>query len=284
MSFVCVAEREQERREPGNISGAGASNKVNQGQEGFMKRSISLGAFCLLGLARLGMAYEYPLQFAPNPGFRGLVVAGYRFDQNGNVVGNCSYYTVSGGSGKGGGGGKSTSYKQTCTWDLHGNLLSIAPGAPAVPAPVATKGSAIVYAIDSNGDYTGTDRELPEKGFVNSPGSHYTWLTPSGNAVLHQIVYTMTASLKSNGDMPLNISGVQVSALNGVATLKSENCDQAPIDVGDKCSITLTYDPGNLTAPNGIATDTLRVDLTSDAGEGHDFILNFTIILPEKEN
>jgi hypothetical protein len=152
------------------------------------------------------------------------------------------------------------------------------PGAPAAPAPVATKGSLIIYATD-NGDYTGTDSHLPERGFVNSPGSHYTWLTPSSNAALHQIVYTLTAALKSDGDMPVNISNVTVSALHGVAHLTSTTCRGA-IDVGDKCSISLTYDPTKLTGTNGRASDTLRVDLTSDAGEAHDFIQNLTIIVP----
>src|SRR6516164_2464972 len=123
-----------------------------------MKRSISLISFCLLGISRLAVAYEYPLQFTPNPGYRGLIIAGYKF-QGDNVVGNCSYLTVSGAaSGKGGGGRAPVKvYAQTCAWDRHGNLLSVTPGAPTIPRPIATKGSQIIYAIDANGDYTGTD-------------------------------------------------------------------------------------------------------------------------------
>jgi hypothetical protein len=248
-----------------------------------MKRTIGLVAFSLLGVAQVAVAYEYPLQFKPNPGFRGLVVAGYRF--NGSyVVGNCSYHTVSGGSGKGGGGrSPAKSYMQTCTWDMHGNLLSVTPGAPAVPKPIATKGSQIIYAIGANGEYTGTDTKLPERGFVASPGSHYTWLTPNQNAVLQLLVYTLTATLRSDGDVPVDISSVTVSALHGIATLKHTDCN-GPINVGDQCSVTLTYDSTKVTGKNGVANDTLRIDLTSDAGEAHDFIQNVTIISPDQEN
>jgi hypothetical protein len=199
--------------------------------------------------------------------------------QGSDVVGNCSYYTMSGGSGKGGGGGgRVKNYAQTCKWDLHGNLLSITPGAPKVPAPMYTKGTQVVYAVNANGDYTGTDMHLPERGFVSSAGSHYTWLTPSNNAVLRQIVHTLTATLKSDGDVPVDISSVMVSALHGVATLKSTDCN-GQIAVGSKCSITVTYDPTKLTGEDGRAADTLRIDLTSDAGEAHDFIQNLLVVL-----
>jgi hypothetical protein len=247
-----------------------------------MKRLISLLAFCLLGFAQVAMAYEYPLQFTPNPGYRGLIVAGYYF-QGTNVVGNCSYYTVSGGSGKGG-RGQMKNYAQTCAWDLQGNLLSTTPGAPEVPPPVATKGSEIIYAIDGSGYYTGTESKRPERGFVNSPGSHYTWLTPNHTAVLlSQIAYTLTVTLKSDGDVAVNISNVTVSALQGAAALKTTDCNGA-IDVGKTCSVTVTYDPTKLTGTDGRASDTFRIDVTSDAGGAHDFIQNFTIILPDSNN
>src|SRR5579871_5284672 len=101
-----------------------------------MKRSIILLMFCGAVLAQLAAAYEYPLQFTPNAGYRGLIVAGYAFVGN-TVVGNCSYYTVSGASGKGGGTrGKITNYNQTCTWDRFGNLLTVQPGAPVAPPPL----------------------------------------------------------------------------------------------------------------------------------------------------
>ena len=246
-----------------------------------MKRSIAALAFCLLGIVQVAAGYEYPLQFKPNAGHRGLIVAGYRFDGN-NVVGNCSYYTVSGvSSGKGGGHKPAKTYAQTCIWDNHGNLLSMTPGAPPVPVPKYTKGSLIVYDVNANGDYTGTDMHLPSRGFVNSVGAHYTWLTPNYNGVLQQFVYTLTMVLKSDGDVSVNISSVTVSALHGAAKLKNTDCE-GEIKVGAECSITLTYDPTALTGSSGLASDTLRIDLTSDAGEAHDFIQNFTVILPQK--
>jgi hypothetical protein len=259
--------------------------KVITGEEAMMKRLIGVLAFCLLGVAQVAMAYEFPLQFKANPGYRGLVVAGYYF-QGTNVVGTCSYFTVSGGgSGKGGGArGKVKSYAQTCTWDLHGNLLSMTPGAPQAPTPVATKGDQIIYAIDPvSGDYTGTDKKLPERGFVNSPGPHYTWVTLNNTApLLGSIAYTLTVTLKSDGDAAVDISKVKVSALKGDAKLKSTNCEAA-IDVGKTCSVTLTYDPTKVTGIDEV-TDTLRVDLTSNAGGASDFIQNFIIFLSDKGN
>src|SRR5205807_4552655 len=45
-----------------------------------------------------GGGNEYPLQFTPGAGYRGLVVAGYQLVGNSfggyTVLGNCSYYTV----------------------------------------------------------------------------------------------------------------------------------------------------------------------------------------------
>jgi hypothetical protein len=253
------------------------------GEEAIMKRLIGLLAFGLLGIAQVAMAYEFPLQFKANPGARGLVVAGYSFVGS-TVVGNCSYFTVSrGSSGKGGGGhAPAKSYAQTCTWDLHGNLLMVTPGAPKVPNVVATKGNLIIYAT-AGANYTGTDSKLPEKGFVNSVGPHYTWVTPNNTApLLGSIVYTLKVTLKSDGDGAVDISNMAVSALHGVATLKTTDCSGA-IDAGNTCSVTLTYDPTKLTGHDE-ASDTLRVDVTSDAEASNDFIQNFLILLTDKGN
>jgi hypothetical protein len=54
----------------------------------------------LVSLAHTARAYEYHLQFTPQSGARALVVAGYQFSGN-EVVGNCSYYTMSACSGRG---------------------------------------------------------------------------------------------------------------------------------------------------------------------------------------
>lgn len=245
-----------------------------------MTKSISLALFCLGVFARGASAYEYPLQFTPNAGFRNLVVAGYWFEGN-EVVGTCSYNTVSGGSGKGGGHAPiAKRYSQTCRWSLYGDLLSITPGAPPAPAPLYSKGTQVVYAVNANGDYTGTDTKLPERGFVSTPGPHYTWLTPNNNAVVQAFVHTLAVMLKSDGDTPLSITAVVPSARSGTATVKSTSC-VGQIDVGATCSIIVIYDPTKLTSATGLASDTLRIDLTSDAGEAHDFIQNFVVVLPK---
>ena len=245
-----------------------------------MKQLIGLAAFCLAVFVPAAGAHSYALQFTPNPGYRGLAVAGYKFTSAG-VMGNCSYYTVSGSSGKGGGsrGAKAHTYDQTCTWDLYGNLLSVVPGAPAAPAPLYTSGNQVVYALNANGDSTGTGATRPDQGFVNTPGSHYTWLTPNNNGVGLQMAYTLVVTLRSDGDSPLNITAVQASALHGAAAVKSTTCI-GQIEVGDKCSVTVTYDTTKLTGATYLVYDTLRVDVTSDAGGSADFVQNYTIVMP----
>ena len=76
----------------------------------------TLFTLILVCVAQVASAYEYHLQFTPQPGARGLVVAGYKFAGD-TVVGNCSYYTVSGCSGRGC-HGTTTYHYNTCTWDL----------------------------------------------------------------------------------------------------------------------------------------------------------------------
>jgi len=250
-----------------------------------MKKLIGLVGFGLMVFAPLAGATEYPLQFTPNPGYRGLTVAGYSFDNNGTeVVGNCSYYTLSGssGSGKGGGnhGSKTKNYLQTCRWDLYGNLLSVTPGAPAVPAPLHVNGTQVVFAVNANGDTTGTDLALSARGFVTTPGAHYTWLTPQHNGVLtYQMAYTLSVTLKSDGDVPLDITAVTPGALHGAVALKKTDCMDGAIAKGHTCSITVSYDDTRLTSPSGLLLDTLRIDLSSNAGASHDFIQNYTLIV-----
>src|SRR4051794_9878972 len=95
-------------------------------------------------------AYEYPLQFTPAAGARGLVVAGYQIS-GATVSGTCSYYIVTSGSGKGGGYHTTTTYfNQTCTWDLSGNLLTVTAGAPAVPPVLFIIGTRTAYSTDGS--------------------------------------------------------------------------------------------------------------------------------------
>jgi len=252
-----------------------------------MNKAIGLVGFCLMAFAPLAGATEYPLQFTPNPGYRSLIVAGYAFNADGNVVGNCSYYTLSGssGSGKGGGHGSTvTNYSQTCTWDVYGNLLTVTPGLLQLPQPVSFNGTQTIFAINASGDSTtGTDLALPERGFVTTPGAHYTWLTPQNRGVLtYQMAYTLTASLKSEGDIPLVITNVAPSALLGSAILKSTTCMDKPLQKGDTCSITVIYDDTTLTSPDGALQDTLRLDLTSNGGAAQDFIQPYTLIVAKQ--
>jgi hypothetical protein len=139
-----------------------------RGMDSTMKTTKSLLALWLIALTPLARARDYPLQFTPPAGYQGLVVAGYEFVGK-TVVGNCSYYTVPSGSGRAGGYHPSTkSYQQTCTWDLYGKLLSVKPGAPAVPAPLSTKGPRTVYAANTNGAYTGSDSKLREEADLSA--------------------------------------------------------------------------------------------------------------------
>src|SRR2546429_9655104 len=89
-------------------------------------------------------AHEYPLQFTAGPGARGLVVAGYQITAS-TVTGTCSYYTVTSGSGRGGGYRTiRKEFNQTCTWELTCNLLSVTSGGPATPPALYTVGTRTV--------------------------------------------------------------------------------------------------------------------------------------------
>lgn len=249
-----------------------------------MRHTAGLIALCLTALAPIARAYEYPLQFTPNPGYRNLLVAGYQFAGN-TIIGACSYYTVTStnsGGGRGGGGHNvvTTNYDQTCTWDLFGNLLSITPVAAPAPAPLYTKGTLTIYAVNGNGSVIGVDSSLPAGGFVNTQGAHYSWLTPNASAVLKQSAYTQVIELVSDGDQAVTITAVSVSAKLGLAVLKSTTCN-GTVEIGQSCSVTVTYDPTAVSAANNASTvsDTLRIDLTSSAAQAGDFIQNYTIVV-----
>src|SRR4051812_7801588 len=116
-----------------------------------------LKTMALLGLSvPAAFAHEYPLQFTPAAGARGLIVAGYQITGT-TVTGTCSYYITTSGSGKGGGYHTTTTYyNSTCTWDLTGNLLGKVAGAPAAPPVLYVNGTQTVYAV-SGSITTGTD-------------------------------------------------------------------------------------------------------------------------------
>jgi len=260
------------------------SMRVSDKKSGSLVR-LSLVVFALAGFAQAARAYEYPLQFPPASRYGGAVVAGYNFDGD-EVVGRCSYRSASARSGKGGGYfSKVQLHEQTCRWDLYGNLLRVTPGPPAIPPILYTKGTLTVYAANAKGGFTGSDSKIRGGGFVNTPGSHYSWLLSDESAVIpqQQSVYSFVIMLKSDGDAPLEITALDASSLKGRAALETTNCS-GRIEPDATCSITIKYDPSKLTSPSGLAYDTLRISLKSDAGAAYDFTRPYTIIVPKEED
>jgi hypothetical protein len=251
-----------------------AAKEKNGGR--VMQRSFVLAAILAPCMAGPAGAFEYPLLFRPNPGARGLVVAGYSFNGN-KVLGNCSYYIISGGgSGRGGGyHAHTTYYNQVCSWNLFGNLLSVAPGASAAPPPISTTGGLTIYARNSAGDTTGIDFSRRNMGFVNTPSSQYAWATQGGGYVFrpNQNPIDVTLALKSVGDLPLAIEKIEPVARLAKVTLKSTSCAPAAVTPGKSCTIVVTYDPHGLPAADDpyTAYDTLTVSLVSNAGQAPDF-------------
>jgi hypothetical protein len=244
----------------------------------------------LLSLILLGApaayGYEFKLQFTPPGGAQGLVVAGYEFSSNA-VVGNCSYYTVSAGSGRGGHGTRTNHYN-TCSWDLFGSLISLTPvtNALVAPPPLSTTGTEIVYATSGT---SSTGHDTRGFGFVNTPSSHYTWKTTNGGyAVIPYAVYTITATLISDGDFPLDFDGATVvSSISGsyytpspgTATISGSTCGSS-VPAGSTCSVTISYDPTTIkctNSPYGYLYTRIDLSLVTDAGANIDFTEGFTI-------
>jgi hypothetical protein len=238
----------------------------------------------LLG-APVAYGYEFKLHFTPPGGAQGLVVAGYRFDGS-TVVGNCSYHTVSGGSGRGS-HGTTTYHYNTCSWDLYGNLISLSPvsSAPVAPPPISQTGTEIIYAISGSSK---TGRDTRGFGFVNTPSSHYTWQTVNGGyAVIPYAVYTITATLISDGDFSLDFDGATVvSSISGyitpspgTATVSASTCASSVL-VGSTCSVTVSYNPTTIKCTSdayGYAYTKIDLSLVTDAGANIDFTQGFTI-------
>jgi hypothetical protein len=243
----------------------------------------------LLTLTLLGThvayAYEYKLQFTPQGGATGLVIAGYQF--NGNTIsGNCTYYITSPGSGRGS-HGTTTYHDNQCSWDLFGNLISLMPVAiaPAAPPVISQIGTETVYAV-SGASSTGHDTR--GFGFVTTPSSHYTWETVSGGiAVIPDALYLVTATLISDGDFPLIFDGAHVTSsvsgsitpAPGTATVAATTCGSS-VPVGSTCSVTVAYNPGTIkctASPYGYAYTQIDLSLVTDAGANSDFTLRFTV-------
>jgi hypothetical protein len=239
-----------------------------------MLRSTILVALAGLCLAAPAGAYEYTLQYTPNAGARGLTVAGYGFSASG-VIGNCSYYTETSGSGRGGGyHNTKTYYNQTCGWDLYGNLLTIAQGAPTAPTPLSTAGGLIVYAQNAQGDTTGVDTAHANTGFVNTPSGQYAWTTqPTYVSLPSQKPVIIKLTLRSEGDLPLVVTKIDPIAQLAKASVRRNDCMMAPVKPGASCAILITYDPRGL--PPGddpyTAYDRLTVGIVSNSGQAPDF-------------
>ena len=240
--------------------------------------SLAVAALVALGTGS-AQAYEYRLQFTPNAGARGLVVAGYAFAGT-TVTGNCSYYTQHSGSGRGGGYKiYKTYYNQTCTWDLYGNLAGITAGLPPIPLPLYTSGTRTIYAQNANGNTTGANSALGG-GFVDTRGSHYSWPTSNAHVNLpNNKPYPVVLTLASDGDVPLTVAAVQARAGLAKASVKSTSC-VGTVPVGGNCTVNVTFDPSRLRSESLLAYDTLTVSVTSDAGQASDFVQSYTIVVP----
>jgi hypothetical protein len=214
-----------------------------------------------------------------------VVVAGYSF--NGSFVdGNCSYYTTSAGSGRGA-HSTTTYHYNTCSWDLFGNLISLTPvpTAPVVPASLSQTGTETVYAFSDSGS---TGRDSRGFGFVNTPSSHYSWQSVSGGyAVIPYSAYTITATIISDGDYPLDFDGAAitpsisgtVTPSPGTATFLSTSCGDL-VAVGSTCSVTVIYKPTSIActySPYGYAYTSIDLALVTDAGANTNFTQGFTI-------
>ena len=252
-------------------------------RKSWMKRTAFTLALILV--ANVASAYEFHLQFSAPSSARGLTVIGYQFAGN-TVVGTCSYYTVHSGSGRGGGYRTTKTYfNQTCTWDLYGNLLSVATGAPPAESPLYTNGTEVVYAVSES---TTTGQDTGGFGFVDTPAAHYSWQTPNGTyAVIPDAPYTVPATLISDGDVALSFgAAVVVAQVSGTITPApgdasiSNNTCTGSLAPGSTCTVTVTYDPTTIpctASPYGYAYTGIDLSLSTNSGTNKDFTQKYTV-------
>jgi hypothetical protein len=237
-----------------------------------MKQLFVLTALAGVCLAGQAAAYEYPLQLSTPANTRGTTIAGYAF-KFGKVNGDCSYYTVTSGSGRDP-RSYTTHFYQGCTWDLHGNLLSIVQGEPIAPTPISSVNGLTIYAKDAKGDTTGVDTAV-RGGFVNTPSAQFTWLTASGGYVFlsNQQPIDVTLNIQNVGDLALIVRKIVPTVYYAKVSVKSSTCTAAPVASGASCTIVITYDPSAI--PGGddpyTAYDHLTVGLVSNSGQSSTF-------------
>lgn len=252
-----------------------------------MKRTLLTVVFLLVALAaNVASAYEYHLRYAPPAGGRLLGVAGYKYAAN-TVIGSCNYSVSSACSGRGC-HSVTTYYYNTCTWDLFGNLLSVATGPITAPPVIATVGYETEYALNPNNPPGGTTgRDTRGFGYVDTPSPHYSWQTTNGAYyVIPDASYLVSATLVSDGDLALNISAASVAAqvsgtitpTPGTATI-GNSCVGSLVP-GATCTVTATYDPTSIActgSPYGYAYTGIDLSLTTNSGTKADFTQRYTV-------
>jgi len=113
--------------------------------------------------------------------------------------------------------------------------------------PLYTSGTEIVYA--TNGSTT-TGHDTRNFGFVDTPSSHYSWLTPNGGiAVISDAPYQIPITLISDGDFALNVVDASVTpqiygyytpaAGDAMILTTPASASYVRVDV----HVTVTYDP-----------------------------------------
>ena len=111
-------------------------------------------------------------------------------------------------------------------------------------------------------------------GYVDTPSAHFTWgpfTAPGGPGV-----QTVTMSLVSDGDMPLDMASVTETTSLARSHMTSTNCIGV-IHAGSSCSISIYYDPTRLAYPTGLMYDTLTVTAQSNSPQAGTFSSHFTI-------
>jgi hypothetical protein len=170
---------------------------------------------------------------------------------------------------------------------FFGNLISLTPvsSAPVAPQPISHTGTEIVYAISGT---SSTGHDTRGFGFVSTPSSHYAWQTANGGyAVIPYAVHTITATLISDGDFPLDFDGATVASSisgyitpsAGTATVSATTCADS-VPVGSTCSVTISYDPTTIKCTSdayGYAYTKIDLSLVTDAGANTNFTQGFTI-------
>lgn len=273
-------------------------------------------ALLLLALSASGFGYEHKLQFNAfipyNPVVGPVTVIGERFNTNssGNIVslsGSIHFTTVPSGCRY---ICPRTSHDWTGTWDLDGNLLSVAQtpwgaqqpiGIGSSTTPLAETNNEAIYAegiLPNNNVITTGQDALYRYGYVDTIQSHYTWsqttipveYVPGHFVIPRTPPFVFSLSLMSDGDLPLNITSTiaQVTAsgyyTNGTGTAtympQPGDCLSAPVTPGTSCVVQISFDPSTIIStgsPYGYAYNNFSLALASDAGNLADFLVAFTI-------